>query len=249
MNIKEELERIKPQLNYYIQNGEYHKAIDLTSSLEIKKLIKNQLLTQKRIWFDAIPYVPELQFDIYSMDYDSIVLLQRYILDHRPMTILECGGGVSSILLSLTIQNIQLSDPDYKPHYISVESEEKFSRFYYNITQKYNLDSILTYIHSPLQACRIGLTFSQFYDLKKIIKENKIAKIDMLIVDGPVGYAQHKARRPAYFLAKGFLNSGSSIFLDDTNRDDEKEIFQEWVNDIKNCTWEWYESMAKVTLK
>lgn len=246
-DIQAEFELIRKEFVQHATQGNYASALNLVKNPQLKKTLKHEFVNKRFIWLDNTPLFEELKFDLYSMDIDSIEILQQYIINSKPNMVVECGGGASSIILSHTMKDMQLKDSSYHPHYVSIESDMKYFEMYSELAHKYDLDTILTYEHSTLVSCTAAGNISDFYDLSSIIQKNSIADIDLLIVDGPIGHQQYMARRPGYYIAKPFLAPSFSIFLDDTDREDEKSIISEWSEDIPNSVVSWYESIAQIS--
>ena len=56
--------------------------------------------------------------------------------------------------------------------------------------------------------------------------------IDLLVIDGPPAEIRKLARYPAGPLLFKYLNPGSSVFLDDASRQDEKTILKIWLQEF-----------------
>ena len=62
---------------------------------------------------------------------------------------------------------------------------------------------------------------------------NEINNIDLVLVDGPFGGGSPFARYSAIPFLKEKVKNSVSVYLDDTNRLDEKEIIIEWQKILK----------------
>jgi hypothetical protein len=66
-----------------------------------------------------------------------------------------------------------------------------------------------------------------------------LKNIDFLVVDGPPRKLQEKSRFPALPMLFENLSKESIIILDDSNRDNEKEVIESWIKflDSKDVTY------------
>jgi predicted O-methyltransferase YrrM len=241
--LQKEFNRILPRFNQYVASGNIKEAISLTDNLQLQKILKNKLINESIITLDGITWFPEAPFDIYSMDVDSISVLVEYVRKHQPKTILEFGSGQSTFALSQIIDGLS----GYAPDYSSFDDNKELITHYQKILTKYGLNHVTSLYYTPLSKQFLNWRLSSFYDFHDIVIQSESDSIDLVIIDGPIGYNKKNARRPAYYAIKQFLSKHGAIFLDDTNRPDEKQAIEDWSRDIPNSSITWYDSSAMLT--
>ncbi len=109
---------------------------------------------------------------------------------------------------------------------MSLEHDERFAAISAANVAKHGLQNIATITRAPLKAAPLKAVTIQgkswlWYDVKQL---EKLAPIDMLIIDGPPMATQRLARYPALPLLFHRLSDDAVILLDDAGRKDEKEI-------------------------
>ena len=72
----------------------------------------------------------------------------------------------------------------------------------------------------------------RWYDINLHRSTLSKRKIDLFLVDGPIGTAQRQARYPALDQLYKYLNRDFVIFLDDIHRRDEREIARRWATEF-----------------
>lgn len=154
---------------------------------------------------------------------DFLGLVFKYILLHKPSVIMELGSGTSTLytghLLKAQQMKASLISLDHDPVYASMTRE--------NISRA-GLGELVRIYDCPIGTVRIGGRDWQWYSLANI----QVPGLDMLIVDGPIGSLQRKARYPALPILYEKLKPGAFIFLDDYNRPDEQELVADWLREF-----------------
>jgi hypothetical protein len=151
------------------------------------------------------------------------------ILTLRPSVIVECGGGLSTVIALKTLKNLGIKHTLY-----SFDSDEWFIRETKNLLVSEGLydEKNVKLVHAPIDDVHIrGKTYKWYKFDKKILK---FKKIDLLVVDGPAGSVSKEARYPAVPFFLPYLETDSSVMLDDFSREDERNIAKRWLEENKN---------------
>jgi predicted O-methyltransferase YrrM len=133
---------------------------------------------------------------------------------HRDRTrILECGSGVSTVLLARLLQQRKRGE------LTSLEHDPQWANLIHDHLQQEHLDQIARVIHAPLQG------EPPWYRLDDAPDE-----IDLLIVDGPPAFApgHGAARTPALARLADKLAHDATVILDDINRPGEQQTITTW---------------------
>ena len=154
----------------------------------------------------------------------GLVKILNEIVINRRGTILECGGGISTLYIA------RLLKQQGHGHLYTLEDNLGWIEVLQNLLKDQGLDDYVTLIPAPLVPCDLALDGNQWYDLtaaKTILTE---PTIDFLIVDGPPAYDEkrRRSRYPALPALKSILAAEFAIVLDDINRSGEAEIVQKW---------------------
>ncbi len=156
----------------------------------------------------------------FAVSPDLAKILVDKIIEKQPKQILECGSGVSSLIMGYALKlNKQGS-------LISLESDEEcYSKNQHEI-KKHQLEGVVSLIHAPLKPIKIEDKEWQWYDTAFY---QSLETIDLLFVDGPFFKTQSLARYPALPLLFDKLSPNAIIVVDDMIRPDEQQIVQKWL--------------------
>ncbi|MEQ8396044.1 class I SAM-dependent methyltransferase [Thalassobaculum sp.] len=151
---------------------------------------------------------------------DVLLLLARRIRQTAPLTIVECGSGVS------TIVQAQAAKLNGRGHVYAIDHDAEFAEQTRQALEEYGLADWATVTHAPLSKCRIDDTEWDWYELRSL---PNVAPIDQLFVDGPpADLPCPLARYPAGPMLFPRLAPGASVFVDDAARPGETEVLRRW---------------------
>ena len=199
----------KYQSKQLINKDELSHTIQNLQAIEIlrNKLNVNDLMIPVHGW---------------SLAPDGLLKLVEYVQKESPSVILECGSGVSTVIIAYCLQM------NGKGHIYSLEHEQKFAQITRDTLKKRKLDKWSTVITAPLETLSIEKNDYFWYSLNSIPK----SKFDMIIVDGPPYSINPMARYPAIPVLLDHLTKNGSLFLDDAERKEEKEIVRRWIEEF-----------------
>jgi len=161
-------------------------------------------------------------FGGWAMDSAALYSLYRILNDIKPVNILEFGLGQSSRMLY-----------QYKKYYsnisaITIEHDKDWINYFKNIFDKNNEMNIEQF---DIKVNNYNGYETKCYDgLEEAIKNKKY---DLIIVDGPFG-SEHYSRSQIIDISKNNLDEQFIIFMDDSNREGEKETIIEICDVLKN---------------
>lgn len=152
---------------------------------------------------------------------DFLLQVVKHALREKPMTIVECSSGTSTLVLARACQL------NGQGHVVSLEHDPHYAQSTRDSLRLNGLAPYATVIDAPLLPVRIGEERWHWYahDLLP-------SAIDLIVVDGPPGTTQALARYPALPLLKDKLAHQATVFLDDANRPDEVEIIRRWQSEF-----------------
>jgi predicted O-methyltransferase YrrM len=171
----------------------------------------------------------------YAMRPSGLVKLLNQILIHQHLTIVECGGGISTVYIArLFAQN------HWPGQLYCIENNRDWLDFLAMRLDNEGLKNYVTLIDAPLKSCDFAIDQTPWYDIEKIRQSLPQSQtIDCLLVDGPPAYRPEiqYSRFPAVPFFQEQLAPGSTILLDDINRGGEQEILKHW-QELLNTTFD-----------
>ncbi|MDR1460640.1 MAG: class I SAM-dependent methyltransferase [Campylobacteraceae bacterium] len=162
----------------------------------------------------------------WPMSPDILLKLHEYIMSAKPKKIVEFGSGVSTVIICDALcQNGE-------GLLYSIDHLEEFGAQTLQNIKKESLEKFIDLRIAPLEPWGDEHIYKSekpaFWYQKKCIED--IQDVDLLIVDGPPGNTCPFARYPALPAFYDRLDSNAQVWIDDTNRDEEKEICKVWTN-------------------
>lgn len=154
--------------------------------------------------------------DLWSAMPDFLHHVARHCLLHRPNNIVECGSGVSTVVLALCLRRIGSG------HIYSLEHDPEYAVRTRNMLKEYGLEDIATVIDAALVDTIVNNESWIWYSLDNL---PDAVVIDLLVIDGPptpMGALMRYSAGPMLFPR---LSPRAVVFLDDANREDEKSCF------------------------
>lgn len=168
-----------------------------------------------------------IPFTTWSISPSTILHVLNDISINQRKHIIEFGSGASTIYIARLIKTLGL-----KTKFYSVESDGEWLHRMKSDIDRFKLQDVVTFIHAPLSKVPQEYAFTGqelWYDtdaINRIIVEN--TKIDLILVDGPIGGSTPYARFSAVPFLHSRLSADASIFLDDAHRNREQQIAQAW---------------------
>ncbi|UXX81112.1 class I SAM-dependent methyltransferase [Reichenbachiella carrageenanivorans] len=154
----------------------------------------------------------------------TLVHILNDITINQRKRIVDFGCGASTIYMA---KHIKCSNLDAKIYAID-ESQEWIDVMLIFLKQE-NLDEIVTFVHAPLAKSELSISEeNKWYNQNTLKHAIGKDKIDLAIVDGPVGNSSPFARYGAIPFLKEIFAERYSVFLDDADRKEELIIVNQW---------------------
>lgn len=147
----------------------------------------------------------------YAAGFSYLRHMASRVIDTRG-AILECGSGVSTLLIAALTR----SD---RTEVIVLENSEIWYRFMSQVIHALGYDHV-TVFFSPL----IEYEDFSWYEVKEVKVVNPIR---LVVCDGPPGKTQG-GRYGLLPVMKNYLAENCTVLLDDTHRQAERDIIEEW---------------------
>ena len=160
---------------------------------------------------DGRPYLP---FSSGAMRTGGLVHLCNHIVHARPAQVVECGSGVSTVVLARLLRQRGTG------RLTALEHDEGWAAEVERTLADEGLGDVARVVLAPLQ--------DGWYAQAGV--DALPQAIDLLIVDGPPAdtAALAEARHPALGRLAARLHPGALIVLDDIGRGGEREVLRRW---------------------
>jgi predicted O-methyltransferase YrrM len=154
---------------------------------------------------------------------DALLELVRIIDRTRATSLLETGSGVSTVVCARRLQQVG------QGHIWALEHMPEYAEATRADLAAQGLEAFATVIDAPLVDVRIGERSWSWYEIGPDVP----TQIEALFVDGPPMGVGPLARYPALPLLRERLTPGATVFLDDGDRPDEREMVRRWQAEIE----------------
>jgi hypothetical protein len=172
------------------------------------------------------PLLGELPLDFSRWAADPVMAHNavRLIADTRPLLVLECGSGSSTVVMARCLRALG------RGRIITLEHDPPYARRTAELLRLYGVEDVATVVTAPLDERVIDGRAVRWYgpQYERLLAE----PIDVLLVDGPPGSSGPRARYPAVPLLKARLAPECWIMLDDGDRPDERFIADAWSREL-----------------
>jgi predicted O-methyltransferase YrrM len=154
----------------------------------------------------------------WALDGNTISFLWERIEHDRPKVIMECGAGVSTLVLAKSLAQNESGSAN---SLFSIEQDVQVKEMTERRLESCRLKNHVEILYTPVsEQGRYQL------DAKTLREHLGSEKVDWLVIDGPAGPEGCRASSLP-FLAR-FCHPGARWFLDDAFRDGELEILNQW---------------------
>ncbi len=158
----------------------------------------------------------------WAMNARSLLHLADLIQRVNPRTVLELGGGTSTVWLGYLLQ-------DTGARVVSVDHDEYYAGVTSEAVQRHGLRGVVEVRTAPLTAVTEGEDSFRWYDPAGFAD---VEEIDVLIVDGPPKRTGPMARYPALPQTLPRLSADAVVVLDDADRPDEVQTIERWISEV-----------------
>jgi len=153
---------------------------------------------------------------------DFLLILARHIITHRPQRVLECGPGVSTIVIAAALEKAGAGEA------WCLEHLEGYGRRVQESVDRQGLGHRAHVLHTPLVPHEIEGRSWDWYDISQLPD----GPWDMVIIDGPPASVGPSARYPAGPLVLSRLSPDGHVFVDDADRQHDREICQRFAREF-----------------
>ena len=175
----------------------------------------------------AVKLEVPLAWSSMAMQPDTLLAILGDVIGSGRKLVVECGSGMSTIYLAKCLSARK------QGRVIAIEHDSTWADYVNQLLVVNGLADIAEVVVAPLKDTVIEGRSCRWYD-PDVLNELPIPEgIDLLLVDGPPEDTGVMARAPALPFFHDYLASHSRIFLDDTNRLEERMIADAWAAQFK----------------
>ncbi len=171
------------------------------------------------------PLLGDIPLDLSGWAADPILAYNavRLIVETRPRLVVECGSGVSTIVMARCLRLLG-------GRIISLEHDPAYARRSRELVKLCGLEDVATVVTAPIASIEVSGRATSWYGLayEPLLSQ----PIDALLVDGPPGALGPQARYPAVPILKPRLAPACWILMDDGDRPAERAIARAWSEEL-----------------
>lgn len=154
---------------------------------------------------------------------DILLALVKQVFERRPGTLLDCGSGISTLILALACKR------QGRGIVISLDHLEEFAARTDQLLTEWGVREFVDLRVAPLQSREIEGRSVAWYSVEALPDS-----LDFIFVDGPPELTGPFARWPAGPLLLPSLAPGGAVVIDDANREQDREIIRDWLRRFPN---------------
>lgn len=178
---------------------------------------------QVEAMWQLFPKVPRFRAQMppsggFPMDVRTLLHLSAILDDVRPRSILELGGGTSTIWMGYLTE-------DLGTRIFSVDHLDDYLKSTSDYVERHGFVGRIECRLAPLEQVTVEENEYSWYSVDRL---SDISNVDLLLVDGPPESTGPRARYPALPLLQEKLRPGAVVVLDDTHRAGEQAILEAW---------------------
>jgi predicted O-methyltransferase YrrM len=177
------------------------------------------------------PKLPLPQMGDWAICPDIACIIVREVLERKPRIILECGSGVSTLLMSYCLRELG------EGHIWSLEHNPKYADIARKTVRAHGLQNFSTIIDAPLTELSLRGENWLWYDTGSL---KDIGPVDILLVDGPPQGTQKMARYPALHVFSALLSDDALVIFDDASGRRGGPIARAWRKEFRQFKVERY---------
>lgn len=158
--------------------------------------------------------------DSYAASPDLLLYLANMITMTRPALVVECGSGVSTLVMARTAQLQSRTT-----RIVSLEHEPQYADRTRELLELHDVQAFAEVRYVPLRPTSLPGHETPWYASDQTADLNGIS---LLLVDGPPTTTGPSARYPAVPILHDRLSECAIVLLDDAGRKDEAGVAERW---------------------
>lgn len=156
---------------------------------------------------------------------DFLHNLVMHTLSDRPLTVVECSSGISTVVLARCMEILG------EGHVYSLEHDKEYAEKTRALLRQHGTEHFATVCDAPLKNITLPRWSGEWYSHKVLPVD---LKIDLLVIDGPPWFTAELARYPAVPVLYERFNPHAMVFLDDADRKEEQMMVKRWLDEFSD---------------
>lgn len=137
---------------------------------------------------------------------------------------LECGSGTSTLWLAYAVKR------KGRGKVVALEHDGEYAEQTRQLLRDHQLSEYVEVVSAPLVDTETSRGVFKWYDVDP--RELDLGGlVEVVLIDGPPGTTGPHSRYPAAPMLSEILADGAKILFDDTNREEEREVLDFWIED------------------
>ena len=157
---------------------------------------------------------------------DLVLLCMQAVRDQQPPTVVECGSGISTLFMALTVKQHGLAT-----RVIALEHDEDYAAGTRAMLERHGVQDHAEVRVAPLQPSGLIGHDTAWYATEAL---EGIADVGLLLVDGPPTTTGPGARYPALPLMLDRLASTCLVVMDDLDRVADRDVAERWAEEFSD---------------
>ncbi len=153
---------------------------------------------------------------------DLLAVLVDLVVAERPLLVVECGSGASTLWLALAMRRFEIDG-----RIVALDHDPVFGGKTRDLLARHDVGDLAEVRDAPLESFSLdGETYSWY--ARRAWED--LTGIDLLFVDGPPATTGHLARYPALPLLSESLSPVTTAVLDDLVVPDMQKVLRLWLD-------------------
>jgi predicted O-methyltransferase YrrM len=165
------------------------------------------------------------EFIALALEHIEMSALEKRKAEAGPLTIVECGSGVSTLLVAYALQ------AEGEGMIYSLEHDEDYAEVADQRLSLHGLRKHAQVVHAPIHKQSFHGKQRRWYNTARLKLK---APIDVMIIDGPPKSTARQARYPAFPKFRDQLADDAWILLDDAARAGERAVVSRWLDEAED---------------
>jgi hypothetical protein len=153
---------------------------------------------------------------------DFLLVCVDQLLERRPAVVVECGSGITTLMLALAVEQHQLPT-----RIIALEHQDEYAARTRQLLERHGVVAHAEIRLAPLAPSSVADHDTPWYDEAALVG---LEEIGMLLVDGPPMGTGRLARYPAVPLLIDQLADRCVILMDDMFRESDRRTAELWAD-------------------